>query len=59
MQKELVQRMTTDMVERHQVAQQERERKRVLRRGQGMPLPREHNSLNPYEPIKRYLASHP
>jgi len=60
MQKELVQRVTTDMVERHKVAQQERSQRRALRRGQGMPLPREHNPLNDsYEPIKRYLGRHP
>jgi DNA-binding IclR family transcriptional regulator len=62
MQKELVQRVTTDMIERHeavhQATREERGRKRVLRRGQGMPLPREHNPLDPYEPIKRYLAQH-
>ena len=63
MQKELVQRVTSDMIKRHeavhQAAQQARVHKRMLRRGQGMPLPREHNPLNPYEPIKRYLARHP
>jgi DNA-binding transcriptional MerR regulator len=64
MQKELVQRVTAHMVERHeaarQQAQQARAHKRVLRRGQGMPLPREYNPLDDsYEPIKRYLASRP
>jgi transposase len=63
MQKELVQRATAHMIERHeaarQQAQQARAHKRALRRGQGMPVPREHNPLNPYEPIKRYLARHP
>jgi IS30 family transposase len=60
---ELAERATTQTAERleevRQAAQQEQNRKRVLRRGQGMPLPREHNPLNPYEPIKRYIARHP
>ena len=60
---ELAERATAQTAERleaaRQAAQQEQARKRALRRGRGMPLPREHNPLNPYEPIKRYLAKHP
>jgi hypothetical protein len=51
----LAERATAQTAERleaaRQAAQQERARKRALRRGRGMPLPREHNPLNPYEPI--------
>jgi DNA-binding IclR family transcriptional regulator len=60
MQKELVQRVTTDMIERHEVAhqaaQQERARKRALRRGQGTPYPSGHNPFDAYSPVRQYVA---
>jgi len=63
MQKELVQRATTHMIERHeaarQAAQQERVHKRALRRSQGTPFPREYSPSDPYAPIRQYLARRP
>ena len=63
MQKELVQRATAHMIERHeaarQAAQQERARKRALRQGQGAPYPSVRHSFDPYAPISQYLARRP
>jgi IS30 family transposase len=57
---ELAERTTTQTAERleavRQEAQQERARKRALRRGQGAPLLREHNPFDAYAPVRQYVA---
>ena len=57
---EWAERAITQTAERlesiRQAAQQERARKRALRRGQGTPLSREHNSFDPYAPVRQYIA---
>jgi len=58
----LAERTTAQTAERleaaRQAAQQERARKRALRRGQGTPLSHEHNSFDPYAPVRQYIARH-
>jgi IS30 family transposase len=57
---ELVERTTAQTADRLEAARlaakEERARKRALRQGQGMALPREHNPYDAHTPIKQYLA---
>ena len=57
---ELAERTTAQTAERleaaRQAAQQERARKRALRRGQGASYPSNHNILDAHTPIPQYLA---
>ena len=58
MQKELVHRVTTDMIERHEVAREERARKRQIRQAerQGTSFPSVYTPFDTYAPIRQYVA---